>query len=108
TNLKKKYGNFYDDYLHRMVGNFDYTEQEILEILYKDQAYTDLSHETDSVFKNLSAIEDEASLAFRYIKYYYPKAKIPKFISFVSGFAVQTPIGDNYMGIGLDMFLGKD
>ena len=29
-------------------------------------------------------------------------------ISFLSGFAVQTPIGNNYIGIGLDMFLGAD
>ena len=28
-------------------------------------------------------------------------------ISFLSGFAVQTPIGNDYIGIGLDMFLGE-
>lgn len=104
--LKKNYTNFYDDYIHRMVGNFEYTEQEIIETLYKDQAYTDLMHEVDSVFKDLEPLENELDLAFRYVRYYYPKAKIPRFISFVSGFAVQTPVGDNYMGIGLDMFLG--
>ena len=106
--LKKKYGNFYNDYIYRMVGNPDFTEQEILGTLYKDQAYTDLTYEVDSVFKDLSSVESDLNLAFKYIKYYYPKAKIPRFISFVSGFAVQTPIGDHYMGIGLDMFLGKD
>lgn len=105
--LKKKYTNFYDDYIFRMVGNFEYTEQEIIEKLYKDQAYTDLTYEVDSVFKNLEPLESELNLAFRYVRYYYPKAKIPNFISFVSGFAVQTPVGDNYIGIGLDMFLGK-
>jgi len=106
--LKKKYTNFYDDYIFRMVGNFEYTEQEIIETLYKDQAYTDLTYEVDSVFKDLEPLESELNLAFRYVRYYYPKAKIPNFISFVSGFAVQTPVGDNYMGIGLDMFLGKE
>ncbi len=104
--LKKKYTNFYDDYIHRMVGNFEYTEQEVIETLYKDQAYTDLTYEVDSVFKTLGPVESELDLAFRYIRHYYPKAKIPNFISFVSGFAVQTPVGDNYIGIGLDMFLG--
>lgn len=56
----------------------------------------------------MGAIEKELTQTFKYIKYYYPKVKIPHFISFVSGFSVQTPIGDNYMGIGLDMFMGKD
>ncbi|WP_442589988.1 gliding motility lipoprotein GldB [Pedobacter sp. AW31-3R] len=106
--LQKKYGIFYDDYIHRMVGNSDYSDEEILSTLYKDQAYTDLSHDVDSVFKNLKPTEETLNQTFKYILYYYPKARVPRFISFISGFSVQTPIGDDYMGIGLDMFLGKD
>jgi len=108
TQLHKKYGVFYEDYMHKMVGNYDYSDTQILSTLYNDQAYEDLNHEKDSVFSNLAPIEKELTQAFKYIKYYYPKAQIPRFISFISGFAVQTPIGNDYMGIGLDMFLGKD
>lgn len=106
--LQKKYGGFYDDYVHRMVGDFDYNGEQILSTLYKDQAYSDLNKEADSVFHDFSPIEKDLNQTFKYIKYYYPKTKIPRFISFVSGFAVQTPIGDDYMGIGMDMFLGKN
>jgi len=106
--LKKKYGAFYDDYIHRMVGDVTYSDEEILSTLYKDQAYTDLNREADSVFRDMAPVEKELTQAFKYIKYYYPKVRVPKFIAFVSGFSVQTPIGDDYMGIGLDMFLGKD
>lgn len=106
--LQKKYGAFYDDYVHRMVGSVDYSNEEILSTLYKDQAYTDLNHDVDSVFKDIKPTEENLNQAFKYILYYYPKAKVPRFISFISGFSVQTPIGDDYMGIGLDMFLGKD
>ncbi|TKC07402.1 gliding motility lipoprotein GldB [Pedobacter frigoris] len=106
--LKKKYGWFYNDFTNRMVGNGEYSSREILSTLYNDQAYTDLSKESDSVFKDITPINNELTQAFKYIKYYYPKVQAPQFISFISGFAVQTPIGDNYMGIGLDMFLGKD
>src|SRR5690606_27054011 len=38
TILQKKYGAFYGDYVHRMVGTFDYSNEEILSTLYKDQA----------------------------------------------------------------------
>lgn len=105
--LGSKYGVFYDDFIHRILDS-RYSNTESLANLYKDQAYIDLSKEVDSVFPNLKAQEEGLSETFKYIKYYYPKAKIPKFISFASGFAYQMPVGDNYLGVGLDMFLGKD
>lgn len=105
--LASKYGVFYDDFIHRILDS-KYSNTESLNNLYHDRAYTDLSKEVDSVFPNLKAQEEGLNETFKYIKYYYPKAKIPKFISFASGFAYQMPVGDNYLGIGLDMFLGKD
>jgi gliding motility-associated lipoprotein GldB len=106
--LRKKYGLFYDDFMYRMVGNPSLTATEMLTTLYKDKAYTDLNHEVDSVYPSLKAIETDLTQTFKYIKYYYPKTKVPRFISFLSGFAYQIPLGDDYMGIGLDMFLGRD
>lgn len=106
--LQGKYGPFYNDFVHRMVGDPSYSNTEILSTLYKDQAYTDLNREADSVFKDMGGIEKDLTQTFKYVKHYYPNVKVPKMISFISGFAVQTPIGDDYMGIGLDMFLGKN
>lgn len=106
--LQRKYGAFYEDFLHRMVGNDSYSNEQILSTLFQDQAYEDLSQETDSVFASLEDVEAELTETFKYIKHYYPDIQVPRFIAFISGFAVQTPIGDDYMGIGLDMFLGKD
>ncbi len=106
--LHKRYGAFYEDFIFKMVGNESYTRKEVLGGIYQDKAYTDLNHEVDSVFPSLGQTEAELTQTFKYIRYYYPKAPIPRFIGFLSGFAYQTPIGDNYVGIGLDMFLGKD
>jgi gliding motility-associated lipoprotein GldB len=106
--LQKKYQAFYDDYVHRMVGDPSYSNAQILSTLYKDRAYTDLNREADSVFKDMEPQERGLTQAFKYIRYYYPRIRVPRFIAFISGFSVQTPIGDDYMGIGLDMFLGKD
>jgi gliding motility-associated lipoprotein GldB len=106
--LSKKYGTFYRDYVKRIVGDGNYSGPQILSTLYNDKAYTDLNKEAEGVFTNMDSAEGDLSQAFKYIKYYYPKSKTPRFISFVSGFAVQTPIGDDYLGIGLDMFMGKD
>ncbi|SFG64605.1 gliding motility lipoprotein GldB [Pedobacter insulae] len=106
--LQKKYGQFYNDFITRMVGNPDLKRIQVLEELYKGSAYEDLNHEVDSVYPNLDILERDLTQTFKYIKYYYPKIKVPHFISFLSGFSYQIPIGENYMGIGLDMFLGKD
>jgi len=106
--LRKKYGLFYQDYVSRIVGNPDHSSLDILQLLYNDQAYTDLNREVDSVYKDLKPVETELNQAFKYVRYYYPTARVPRFIAFLSGFEVQTPIGESYMGIGLDMFLGKD
>jgi len=106
--LHKKYGAFYEDFIFKMVGNDSYTSQQVLKGLYEDNAYFDLNREVDSVFPNLKKPEAELTEAFKYIKYYYPNSTLPRFIGFLSGFSYQTPIGDNYAGIGLDMFLGKD
>jgi len=105
--LSTRYGVFYDDFMHKILDT-KYSNSESLFTLYHDQAYTDLTKEVDSVFPDLKAQEAGLNETFKYIKYYYPKAKIPKFIAFTSGFAYQMPVGDNYLGIGLDMFLGKD
>ena len=106
--LAKNYGLFYDDFAHRIVGRPNFNSTEVLAGLYTDTAYTLLNKEVDSVFPNLKQQEKELTETFKYIKYYYPKIKVPQFISFLSGFAYQVPIGDNYLGIGLDLFLGKD
>ncbi|TCD10769.1 gliding motility lipoprotein GldB [Pedobacter frigidisoli] len=105
--LGSKYGIFYDDFIRKMLDS-KLSNTESLSSLYQDQAYLDLTKEVDSVFPNLKVQEADLTETFKYIKYYYPKAKVPKMISFVSGFAYQMPVGDNYLGIGLDMFLGKD
>jgi gliding motility-associated lipoprotein GldB len=106
--LTEKYGTFYKDYVERIVGDGNYTGPQILSTLYKDKAYTDLNQEAEAAFSDTKNIEAELLASFKYIKYYYPKIKVPRFISFVSGFAVQTPIGDDYLGIGLDMFMGNN
>lgn len=106
--LRKNYGYFYEDYLFKMVGNESYTSSDILKGLYADKAFTDLYKEVDSVFPNLDKQEQELTQTFKYLKYYFPELKLPRFIAFFSGFAYQTPLGDDYVGIGLDMFLGAN
>lgn len=108
--LRKKYTRFYDDYLERILtaGSVNDTAYyDNLRTILQNQDYLELSATVNKTFPNLKKQENELNLAFRYIRYYYPAQKFPRLISFISGFAVQTPLGNDYIGIGLDMFLGK-
>jgi gliding motility-associated lipoprotein GldB len=109
--LRKKYTWFYDDYMSQMlsVGSpaTDASYLNTLSTVLQNKDYKELSSTVQQAFPNLERHEDELTNAFKHVRYYYPKQKIPRLITFISGFAVQTPIGNDYIGIGLDMFLGS-
>lgn len=109
--LQKKYGWFYADYMEGMlsVGPVsDTAYYQNLRMVLGQQDYRALATEVATKFPDLKKQEEELTDAFKRIQYHFPKQKIPRIISFLSGFAVQTPIGNDYIGIGLDMFLGSD
>ena len=110
--LRKKYTWFYDDYMEQMlsVGSpaSGPSYLSALAGVLQNKDYLELKSSVEKVFPNLSEQEAELNDAFKHVRYYYPKQKIPRLITFISGFAVQTPIGNDYIGIGLDMFLGKE
>lgn len=108
--LRKRYTWFYDDYMEKMLAAGiarDTIYYENLRAVLQNKDYKELKTTVEQTFPDLKKQEEELSLAFRYIKHYYPDQNFPRLISFISGFAVQTPIGNDYIGIGLDMFLGK-
>lgn len=108
--LKNKYGTFYDDYFEKIlsVGSTkDTAYYEVVRQVLSGAAFQDLQQETDSVYKSLDEKKPELEQAFKNIKFYYPDFKTPKIITYISGFQVQTPIGADYVGVGLDMFLGN-
>ncbi|SKB64650.1 gliding motility lipoprotein GldB [Daejeonella lutea] len=110
--LRKKYTWFYDDYMGEMLGvgapNAGSSYLNSLVTVLQNPDYLELKSSVDRAFPDLGKTEAELMEAFKHVRYYYPKQKIPRVISFISGFAVQTPIGNDYVGIGLDMFLGKE
>lgn len=106
--LQAKYGVFYQDYMTKIIGRPDIPSMVILEKVRNDVDFKSLNAEVQKVYPNMDPYQNELNQTFKYIKYYYPKIKVPKFYTFISGFDVQMPIGDGYVGIGLDMFLGEN
>ncbi|WP_437921037.1 gliding motility lipoprotein GldB [Sphingobacterium sp. LRF_L2] len=109
---QKAYGNFYSDYMQYMLEVGDPKDsiqmQQLLSIILNQQDFKALSKAVEMKFTDLSAQERALEKAFQYVKYYFPTYEVPRFFSFFSGFSVQVPLGEGYVGIGLDMFLGAD
>ena len=109
--LENQYDWFYADYIQNMlaVGSMaDTNYYQNLRTVLENPDYKALAKAVADTYPSLTKQEAELTDAFKRMKYYFPKQKTPRFISFLSGFSVQTPIGNGYIGIGLDMFLGKD
>jgi gliding motility-associated lipoprotein GldB len=110
--MVQKYGDFYRDYTQQILeaGSINDTGYfKVLRDVFKGQAYVDLKHDVDAAYPdNMAKQEAELTDAFRRIKYYYPKQRIPKVYAYFSGFKAQTSVGEGYFGIGLDLFLGAD
>lgn len=75
-------------------------------IKYKD--YRNLYDTVLQHFPNTTAIDNELELLFKHIKYYFPNEKWGKVYYFVSGLNFWSAITvDTTVGVGLDMYLGK-
>src|SRR5690606_20548214 len=108
----RRYGFFYADYMQYMLeaGN-PLDSIRLASVLASVIATADFEALKTSVYETFPDMAtQEAGLtdAFRHLKYYFPGIEVPRVIAFFSGFAVQTPVGEDYIGVGLDMFLGAD
>ena len=111
--LQNKYEVFYRNYLGLLfqdegINTRDTAYFALLRQVFAGQPYNDLKHDVDSVFPNTDKEDAELTDAFRHIKYYFPKKNLPKVYAYFSGFQAKEMIGNDYFGIGLDLFLGGD
>lgn len=108
---QKKYGQFYSDFTSKILQAGNVQDTAILfknyQQILQNRDFVELKKSTLQTYPDLTPYEKALGNAFKHVKYYFPKAEIPRFISFFSGFTVQTPLNNEYVGIGLDMFLGK-
>ncbi len=110
--FKDEFGPFYQDFIERILAVGAVDDEHIGRILAEisdTEDFKALSKAVKSAFPDLDSQELELSRAFSLVKEHFPEQELPKrFFSYFSGFSVQTALGEDYMGIGLDMFLGSD
>lgn len=112
--LKKKYPRFLDFYLDTAMSlNINGHYSDTNKILNSLLTYKDYRHLFDTVLKVFpnTKVQDEAiKMAFQNMKYCDSVFKIPTqvyyFISYLNNSALT--VSDTILGIGLDMFLGRN
>jgi len=76
--------------------------------LTQDPYIDTLRSEADRIFGDFSDLTAQFESAFKYLKVYYPEARIPEIQTVITGFGQDLYISDSVIIIGLDYFLGKE
>lgn len=75
-----------------------------------DTLQIELEQEVAKVFSDFSEYEDEITLLFQHLKYYFPKFQEPKVLTLISDVDYRNSIvlADTLLLVGLDNYLGSD
>jgi hypothetical protein len=110
-NFEKNYGRFYYEYLVSMTGIGEpQSPGTILNLknFIGDKYMQELYNDCLRKYQSTGEIDKKLNEAFRYYKYYFPEKIIPEIVYFISGFQYSVAVTENQLGIGLDLYLGKD
>jgi hypothetical protein len=109
--IDKRYSDFLPFFL-KMVAQVipprDTTISRDTFLRYVNDPYIKALRDTVSVrFDDIAPIEKELTQSFRYYRFYFPEAPIPTVVTYIDGPPYGFTYDVNYLGIGLDGYLGE-
>jgi hypothetical protein len=110
-NLRKKYGVFFDIYTQKIMQLGSPDSAKFVPTFRKfltDSMFHSVYQESLRVFDNVSDIEQKLTVAFKYMKYYFPEKRIPTVYMHVSGFNQSVVVNDSILSLSIDNYLGAD
>lgn len=109
--LKAKYGEFFDIYNYKVIqlgSSDDPKYPENLKAFVTDY-YMDLDYKkVKEVFPDVNDISKSLGEAFTIYKSYFPKKKIPRVYTCISGWNQSVFNSDTILAIALDKYLGRN
>ena len=110
TELHQQYGFFFQDFTESVINigsvkNPNINEQ--LNAFVNDSYIQEIKKDVTNAYPDFTSYHTQLEDAFTYYKYYFPKQTTPTVITYISGFNYAIVTDDEYLGIGLDMFLGN-
>ena len=111
TPLRKQYGEFFDMFTHQVLGipiENDTLIAMNLRFFLEDAEVAEVMNDVDSAYRDVNDIKKEIDSFLKHYQYYYPDKEIPQVVTYVSAFNYAVITTHETIGIGLDMFLGKE
>jgi uncharacterized protein YjaZ len=108
--LKKKYGVFFKRFNENIIqiGSADRVDYPTnIGNFIEDAAIGTVYEDVARNFASTEKLSEDFEAALKHYKYYFPNKVIPQVATFISGFNYPVAVTDSVLGIGLDMYLGK-
>ena len=107
--MRQKYGEMFDRYVVNVIGVGREGDLSVnVSAFLNDSMYKEVYAECQRQYGDVSDIEDEVELAMKYIKFYFPEKKIPRFGMHISGFNQSIMATKDMMSASIDCYLGAD
>lgn len=111
SGFSSKYPYFLSDYTRGILGfeGGDTAAFEQLMLFRTDPNAKKLYELVKKKFGDFQTYEKDLTKAYQYFKYHFPDGKIPDIVTYTSNFSFyMNPVGQDYIGIALDMHMGAD
>lgn len=109
-NLAKKYGMFYLYFVRDLVRSGGQKDSSLAynhKLFVSNNDMREVYDECIKQYPDLNKLQEGLQNAFRHYSYYFPDKKLPKVVSFMSGFNYSVVKPDSVLGIALEMYLGS-
>ncbi len=109
--IEDNYGEFFNIYNTEIIGIGSSDNSSYLTFVstfLNDFAVSQARKQVNKEFSKLNDVNEDLTCGFKHLKYYFPQTKIPRILSFIAGFNHSVVILDDFIGIGLDKYLGND
>jgi hypothetical protein len=111
SNLKGELPRLQPEFAPFLEGDLEQQENvEKIRNFIADTLLIKLYNDCMIAYPDLTPLERDLSLVFRYYLYHFPSGIVPDVFTYISGLDHQLPVHlyDNNLLIALDMYLGKD
>lgn len=105
--LKKLSANYPDIYTNYFDKLLDIEPEDITELL-SDTLFSKVNADVLNTFKDVTSIENKMTIVYAYFSQYFPEVELPGLYVFISGCNRSVFAHPGYIGIGVDLYLGRD
>lgn len=112
--LKRLYSNypeFMPYFAEQIIGANASDTAEVTRLIKAFRAnkeFEKVNADVQKTFANVDSIKSDIATAYQYLHHYFPEIKTPPIYFFVSGFNRSIILEDDFVGIGLDLYLGSN